>query len=53
MTINDVKTFLLDRDSRQYERRSYDKFLKEVNFSFDKPAIHIGGTNGKGSVTAF
>ena len=53
MTINDVKTFLLSRDSRQYDRRSYDAFLNDVDFFFDRPAIHIGGTNGKGSVAAF
>lgn len=53
MTINDVKTFLLSRDSCQYDRRSYDAFLNDVDFFFDRPAIHIGGTNGKGSVAAF
>ncbi len=45
--------YLLSKDSRLYQRSFYDAFLKKVNFSFNKKAIHITGTNGKGSVATY
>lgn len=32
-----------------YQRVNFDLFLKEINFSFPLKAIHIAGTNGKGT----
>ncbi len=45
--------YLLSKESRQYRRSFYDAFLKKVNFNFNKKAIHITGTNGKGSVATY
>jgi len=36
-----------------YQRTNFDRFLKDINFSFNIPSVHIAGTNGKGSVAHF
>lgn len=36
-----------------YERENYDKFLAKQKFSFPLKAIHISGSNGKGSTANF
>jgi len=48
---HDVVAYL-DSKSKplQYSRTNFDQFLGSVNFKFKKEAIHITGTNGKGSV---
>ena len=48
---HDVAAYL-DSKSKplQYSRTNFDQFLGSVNFKFKKEAIHITGTNGKGSV---
>ncbi|HKM11655.1 MAG TPA: cyanophycin synthetase [Bacilli bacterium] len=49
-SIKEAKAFLADRDDRhKYERSQFDAFLEYHQFSFKVPAIHVSGTNGKGT----
>ena len=41
------------RNGGDYQRDNFDDFLKKIRFSFNVPSIHIGGTNGKGSVASY
>ena len=41
------------RDGTDYQRDNFDSFLKKIKFSFNLPAIHIAGTNGKGSTANY
>ena len=41
------------RDGTDYQRDNFDSFLKKIRFSFNLPAIHIAGTNGKGSTANY
>lgn len=36
-----------------YQRGNLDSFLESVHFSYKTPSIHIAGTNGKGSTSAY
>lgn len=36
-----------------YQRDNFDRFIKAIRFSFNIPAIHIAGTNGKTSTANF
>lgn len=49
----DSIAYILSKNRGDYQRDNFDDFLKKVNFSFDIPAIHIAGTNGKGSVATY
>ena len=49
---NDITTlnnYLSNLRTGDYQRDNFDAFLKKVKFKFDLPAIHIAGTNGKGT----
>ena len=47
-------TSLVDiREGTDYQRDNFDSFLKKIKFSFALPAIHIAGTNGKGSTANY
>lgn len=48
-SISDLRAFFTTRDLSSYDRANFDRFLKAIRFSFSVPAIHITGTNGKGS----
>ncbi|MGI6735478.1 MAG: bifunctional folylpolyglutamate synthase/dihydrofolate synthase [Bacilli bacterium] len=48
MTKREINTYLRNTPSR-YDKRAYDSFLKEHGLPNLPPAIHITGTNGKGS----
>ena len=50
MNINDLTSSFKRRD---YDRENFDKFLKNIKFNFNIPAIHIAGTNGKGSTARY
>lgn len=50
MTINEL---LQDFNRNDYQRDNFDAFLEAIHFSFDIPAIHIAGTNGKGSTAHY
>ena len=50
---SDVLAYLESKAKPQYSRTQFDAFLNEVNFKFNRAAIHITGTNGKGSVAYF
>jgi dihydrofolate synthase / folylpolyglutamate synthase len=52
-TIPDLITYFQDKISPIYSRELYDRFLKDHPFQFSIPAIHITGTNGKGSTATF
>ena len=41
------------RDGTDYQRDNFDSFLKKNKLSFNLPAIHIAGTNGKGSTANY
>ena len=46
--------YLVDvRDGTDYQRDNFDCFLKKNKLSFNLPAIHIAGTNGKGSTANY
>ncbi len=52
-SINDLCAFFIDRDLSSYDRDNFDRFLKAIRFSFTIPAIHVTGTNGKGSTVNY
>jgi len=41
------------RNDGSYQRDNFDSFLSKIKFSFQTPAIHIAGTNGKGTTANF
>ena len=36
-----------------YQRENLDSFLESIRFEYKTPSIHIAGTNGKGSTSAY
>ena len=36
-----------------YQKDNFDSFLRAIKFKFNVPAVHIAGTNGKGSTVHF
>lgn len=46
---DDLKQYFKSLRVGDYQRDNFDSFLKKVGFSFTLPALHIGGTNGKGT----
>ena len=53
MIFNELESYFSKRNCGAYQRENYDKYLKKTHFSFDIPAIHITGTNGKGSTANY
>jgi dihydrofolate synthase / folylpolyglutamate synthase len=51
--ITDLVTYFQDKVSPTYTREHLDRFLSTYSFHFTIPAIHITGTNGKGSTATF
>lgn len=49
----DISEIIEPRSGSDYQRDDFDSFLKKVKFSFNLPAIHIAGTNGKGSTASY
>ncbi|MDR0934863.1 MAG: hypothetical protein LBM03_00975 [Erysipelotrichaceae bacterium] len=49
-TNEELLKYLLSLRTGDYQLDNFEEFLKEINFTFNKPAIHISGTNGKGTV---
>ena len=49
----DIKELTEVREGEDYQRDNFDDFLKKIKFSFSLPAIHIAGTNGKGSTASY
>ena len=49
----DIKEVIETRDGTDYQRDNFDTFLSKIKFSFNLPAIHIAGTNGKGSTANY
>ena len=49
----DLKNVMETRDGSDYQRDNYDEFLNKIKFSFNIPAIHVAGTNGKGSTATY
>lgn len=49
----DIKGIINTRDGADYQREDFDSFLKKIKFCFNLPAIHIAGTNGKGSTANY
>lgn len=49
----DVMEYILSKQRNDYQKDNFDDFLRKIKFSFNIPAIHITGTNGKGSVSTF
>lgn len=52
MTKEQIKEYLTNTPTR-YDKRAYDSFLKEHRIPKLPPAIHITGTNGKGSTAYY
>jgi dihydrofolate synthase / folylpolyglutamate synthase len=52
-TMSELITYFQTKISPIYSRANYDRFLKDHPFQFRIPAIHITGTNGKGSTATF
>ncbi len=50
LNLNDVITL---RNNNDYQRDNFDSFLKHIKFSNNIPAIHIAGSNGKGSTAIY
>ena len=53
MNIDELEQYFVKHNYSSYERDNYDEFLKHIGFSFFTKAIHISGTNGKGSISNF
>lgn len=54
MISNDtLKSFFIDKNRDDYQRENFDLFLDKIKFEFKTPAIHIAGTNGKGSTALY
>ena len=49
----DLQTYFKNAGHGEYQRESFDAFLKKVNFSYHIPSIHIAGSNGKGSTANY
>ena len=49
----DINEIIETRNGTDYQRDNFDDFLKKIKFSFALPAIHIAGTNGKGSTASY
>lgn len=50
---SNVLAYLDSKNKPTYTRDNFDAFLKDIKFKFNNDAIHITGTNGKGSVAYF
>ncbi len=48
-----TEEFLKDFTRNDYQIDNFLDFIEKVKFSFHVPAIHIAGTNGKGSTASF
>ena len=44
-----VNDFLSTLRKDDYQRDNFDRFLNKVKFSFEIPAVHVAGSNGKGT----
>lgn len=53
MNKEELEQYFVEHNYSTYERSKYDKYLKDNNFSFSIPSIHITGTNGKGSTANY
>ena len=53
MSKEELELYFKEHYYSSYERNNYDEFLEYINFSFPIKAIHISGTNGKGSIANF
>ena len=49
----DINEMLQSFSRNDYQRDNFDAFLRKIGFSFALPAIHITGTNGKGTTTNY
>lgn len=47
------KDFFKNCRKGDYQKDNFDKFLKAIRFDFSVPAVHVAGTNGKGSTVRF
>ena len=47
--IEELENFLAERNNGAYEREAYDKYCQKRSLSLNAPAIHVTGSNGKGS----
>lgn len=48
-----IEEYLAGYQRNDYQRDNFDEFLRKIKFTFSLPAIHISGTNGKGSTAAY
>lgn len=53
MDKEELEKFFLAHYYARYEREHWDGFVKDVSLKLEIPAIHITGTNGKGSTANF
>lgn len=53
MNIDQLEKYFVEHNYSTYQRSNYDKYLKDHNFLFNVPSIHITGTNGKGSTANY
>ena len=49
----DINEMLQSFSRNDYQRDNFDAFLRKIGFSFALPAIHITGTNGKGTTANY
>lgn len=49
----DINEMLQPFSRNDYQRDNFDAFLHKIGFSFTLPAVHITGTNGKGTTTNY
>ena len=49
----DIRELMGQFQRGDYQRDNFDTFLHKEKFSFNLPAVHIAGSNGKGSTTYY
>ena len=49
----DIRDLMRQFARSDYQRDNFDTFLRKEKFSFTLPAVHIAGSNGKGSTTYY
>lgn len=53
MTMNELEQYFKDHYYARYEREHWDRYVAKTGLSLLLPAIHITGTNGKGTTASY
>ncbi|NLV28850.1 MAG: hypothetical protein GXY57_01625 [Erysipelotrichaceae bacterium] len=48
-----IDQIISSRNTGDYQRDNFDRFLSKISFHYGIPSIHVAGTNGKGSTACY